>query len=117
MRYKTLTRLLIKLMGLYFIVQGVVYLINVVSGMIIRLLGNGGLDDFSNFELAYLISMLSMAGAGLFLLLASNWITDKLIPSNRPYCPNCGYELTGNTRPNCPECGVNLRGLGLTQED
>ena len=28
--------------------------------------------------------------------------------SNRPYCPECGYDLSKATSGNCPECGVKL---------
>ncbi len=45
---------------------------------------------------------------GLYLLLGGKWIVNLCIPSNRPYCPECGYDLSKATSANCPECGVKL---------
>ncbi|MCH8344127.1 MAG: hypothetical protein IH983_09070 [Planctomycetes bacterium] len=47
-------------------------------------------------------------GVGLYLLLGGKWIVNLCIPSNRPYCPECGYDLSKATSANCPECGVKL---------
>ncbi len=45
---------------------------------------------------------------GLYLLFGGKWIVNLCIPSNRPYCPECGYDLSKATSANCPECGVKL---------
>ncbi len=45
---------------------------------------------------------------GLYLLFGGKWLVDKIIPSNRPYCPNCGYPLTDTASEQCPECGIAL---------
>ena len=47
-------------------------------------------------------------GLGLYLLIGGKWLLNKIIPSNRPYCPECGYDLSKNTSDHCPECGVAL---------
>jgi hypothetical protein len=117
MKHKTITRLLIKLMGVFFLLNGVAG----VCGALVYL--TLSLDDYDNygdsFYLAYPLSAMaaSLAAllAGLFLLLASNWLVSLLIPSNRPYCPNCGYELTGMHGNECPECGVELPQQHLQQ--
>jgi len=116
MRYKTFTRLLIKLMGIYFLLGGLVSLVASVIYLLMAMseYGNYGGLSLIAYPVSWGVSSLASAGIGLFLLLASDWVVGLLIPSNRPYCPNCGYELTGNTRPQCPECGVDLRGLGLS---
>jgi rubrerythrin len=44
--------------------------------------------------------------AGAYLFFGGKWVADKAIPSNRPYCHECGYELTGNVSDRCPECGT-----------
>ena len=115
MRYKTFTRLLIKLMGIYFLLGGVVSLVAAVI-YLVMMLGEyssyGGLSMIA-YPVSWGVSSLFSVGIGFFLLLASNWIVGLLIPSNRPYCPNCGYELTGSMRPQCPECGVDVQGMGL----
>lgn len=117
MRYKTLTRLLIKLMGIYFLIAGSTGFIASTIYLLISLVdyGNFGELSFIAYPIAWCLSSLFSIVAGLTLLRASNWLAAKLIPSNRPYCPSCGYELTGATGMHCPECGVDLQGLELTQ--
>ena len=43
---------------------------------------------------------------GVYLLCGAPWLVNKVIPSNRPYCPECGYDLTRFSGDRCPECGV-----------
>lgn len=45
---------------------------------------------------------------GLYLLFGGKWIVDKIIPSNRPYCPECGYDVSRTATPQCPECGAQI---------
>lgn len=45
---------------------------------------------------------------GLYLMCGGGWILNKIIPSNRAYCPECGYDLTRSKSERCPECGVTL---------
>ncbi|MCZ6811939.1 MAG: hypothetical protein ACE10B_03625 [Phycisphaerales bacterium] len=45
---------------------------------------------------------------GVYLLFGGKWIVNVCIPSNRPYCPECGYDLSKAASANCPECGVKL---------
>ncbi len=47
-------------------------------------------------------------GLGLYLLFGGRWIADLAIPSNRPYCPECGYDNSKATGKRCPECGVPI---------
>ncbi len=54
------------------------------------------------------IGHLLQLGLGLYLLFGGKWIVNLCIPSNRPYCPECGYDLSKAGSANCPECGVKL---------
>jgi hypothetical protein len=46
---------------------------------------------------------------GLYLFFGGGWVVIKAIPSNRPYCPDCGYPLNNLSGPErCPECGAAL---------
>ncbi len=52
---------------------------------------------------------------GLYLLFSGEALVNLCIPSNRPYCPECGYELSESSQERCPECGVNLTHLFAEQ--
>jgi hypothetical protein len=60
-------------------------------------------------ELLNLLANALYAAVGLYLFFGGKWIVDKAIPSNRPYCHECGYELTAATQNRCPECGTPFR--------
>ena len=46
---------------------------------------------------------------GWYLLFGGKWIVNRCIPSNHPYCPECGYDLSHSPHASqCPECGVAL---------
>ena len=54
------------------------------------------------------VGTLVQLGAGFYLLIGGRWIVDVVIPSNRPYCPECGYDISEATGKCCPECGVQI---------
>jgi len=58
-----------------------------------------------------ILPTLTQLGVGIYLVVGGAWIVNKCIPSNRPYCPECGYDLSHHaaSASNCPECGVALR--------
>jgi hypothetical protein len=47
-------------------------------------------------------------GIGAYFFFGGEWIVNRAIPSNRPYCPECGYDLSKSRSERCPECGVTL---------
>ena len=46
---------------------------------------------------------------GLYLFFGAAWLANRAIPGNRPYCHECGYDLSKVTREICPECGATFR--------
>jgi hypothetical protein len=54
----------------------------------------------------YFVSNCLEAAIGLYLFFGGKWIANKAIPGNRPYCHECGYDLTQNSSGICPECGT-----------
>ena len=44
-----------------------------------------------------------------YLFFGGKWIADKAIPGNRPYCHECGYDLTNAVGNVCTECGTPFR--------
>ena len=50
-------------------------------------------------------------GLGIYLIAGGEWLVSKCIPSNRPYCPECGYDLSNSSTDWCAECGIDLTHL------
>ncbi len=108
MRYKTLFRLWLRVLGVYFVVAGSSGLMmNVVN--IYRQLDGGVSWDA---QLQSGLPRLFMILAGLYLFFGGRWITDRAVPSNRPYCPECGYEISHMGGEDCPECGTRIAQAG-----
>ncbi len=51
-------------------------------------------------------SGLTAIALGLYLFFGGRWIANLAIPGNRPYCDECGYDLTRAGAAACPECGT-----------
>jgi hypothetical protein len=110
MKYKTAFRLALKAIGVLVIAQTLPWLVMSWGSVALDFLTGGalGLDPMgmSSWELRSGIAYLVSALMGLYLLFGGRWIVNLAIPSNRPYCHECGYELTGNITGLCPECGT-----------
>jgi hypothetical protein len=57
--------------------------------------------------LLYIVSPLMQLCGGLYLFFDGRRVVDWAVPGNRPYCPECGYDLTAASGDVCPECGTN----------
>src|SRR5689334_1520701 len=111
MRYKTLFRVLCKLLGVYLVVVGIGGILSTVTSVIVMVL------TYPAIGVTRIPSqwwqLLSMSGsafylaAGAYLFFNGGRVADLAVPGNRPYCPECGYDLTGSTGKACPECGVH----------
>jgi hypothetical protein len=108
MKHKTLFRLLVKAIGILLLAFAIPELVGVMAYYLI--IASPGSAAWSTSNWIY--SMLGpaiQAAIGAYLFLEGKWVIDKCIPSNRPYCPECGYDLSHNVSTlNCPECGVTL---------
>lgn len=106
MKYKTVFRLALRVVGVYFLVEGVAGAIR-AAGFAVVFLGGAGLGGVSWSCYTMIGAAVAKIAIGAYLFLGGRWIVNLAIPSNRPYCPECGYELTGLPEShNCPECGV-----------
>jgi hypothetical protein len=108
MKYKTAFRLALKALGVYLFASSAPVVVRwAVFGYLVAL-GRSTVDNW--LYLGLLDDSLRVV-IGLYLFFAGRWVTDMAIPSNRPYCPECAYELTGLGQPKvCPECGTQLPG-------
>lgn len=83
-------------------------------GTIIQIIDGGGLSASNLWWLALVfrtIGFLVQSAFGLYLLLGGRLIVDWCIPSNRPYCSECGYDLSNSMSDRCAECGIDLTHL------
>ena len=110
MKYKTLFRMLLKAIGVWVVVAGINgtvgqlgYALYVLTDASARSMGGNWLFVFNVLAPALQI------GLGLYLFFGGKWIVDKAIPSNRPYCHECGYDLTNAAGNVCSECGTPFK--------
>ena len=102
MRYKTLFRVMLKVLGVWLVVQGLAALI----GTAVRLVDVLDAGAFNLYFLSWGLGGLVQLIAGLYLFFGGRWVVDKAIPGNRPYCHECGYDLSSPVGRQCPECGT-----------
>lgn len=113
MKYKTAFRLAVRAIGLLVIAQSIPWFVVGCAGIGLRLLA-GDLSAYQGIPWEWVLQQsgayLVMVLAGLYLFFRAGWIVDLAIPSNRPYCHECAYELTGLPPEGiCPECGTPFR--------
>jgi len=110
MKYKTAFRLALKAIGVLVIAQHLPMAIISTCSVSVTILTEGmlGFGPMSTLSWELQTGIMYVMGAlvGCYLLFGGRWIVDRAIPSNRPYCHECAYELTGNVTGVCPECGT-----------
>src|SRR5687768_8992411 len=95
MKHKTLFRLLLKFLGVWLTCNGIVSLVGTLSSMV---RATWFAPAGTTYSYAYWLSLPSgIVGCamGMYLFFGGKWIVDMAIPSNRPYCHDCGYDLSG----------------------
>lgn len=114
MKYKTAFRLALRAIGILVLAQNLPWAaVGCGSVALRRLLPGVGPSSWFLFDLNYILIHTFGVVLGLYLFFGGRWIVNRAIPSNRPYCHECGYELTGlPTEGLCPECGTAFRRPG-----
>jgi len=116
MRYKTLFRLAVKWLGVVLIAFGAVHLVQGAAWYLnTHLAGYSTGPHWALHLAATCAGPVAYLCVGTYLFLGGAWLVDHAIPSNRPYCPECGFDLTRNASPLCPECGTALPAESLCQ--
>ncbi len=118
MKHKTWFRLVLKAIGIFLLATGAIDVIDSVSRGIGQLAAFGSrMGGGTIYDLQQLLSIALYSGViggigrvviGAYLLFGGAKLVNLCIPSNRPYCPHCGYDLRAVSDELCPECGVRL---------
>ncbi len=112
MKYKTLFRVLQKLVGLLVCAQGVMWAASSLRSLffLFDITGTRYVTGFPTSWWTFIpIHGLVGVAVGSYLFFGGKWIANLAIPGNRPYCDECGYDLTDATGDSCPECGTQRR--------
>ena len=119
MKHKTWFRLVVKAIGIlligFAIPEFALNLASFVTAMSSGIVGYGGAgltsEDKVLLSITYFAGPIIQLGIGIYLLAGAQWLVNTCIPSNRPYCPECGYDLSDSSTDWCAECGVDLTHL------
>lgn len=108
MKHKTWFRLVLKAIGVLTVGTAIPVLIWSGTEVALSVWGVGSGLGMGEMMISYFVGSAAQVIFGLYLFFGGEWIVNMVIPSNRPYCPNCGYDVSRATSGRCPECGVAL---------
>ena len=120
MKHKTIVRLAVRLLGLYLLATGLPSALSQLVNMVVSTFNTStmysGMSWFGpNGQWMWMIPNVlyfgTQVGVGAYLLFGGKFVVNLIVPSNRPYCPECLYELRPPTGDRCPECGASLQHL------
>ena len=110
MKYKTLFRLMVKVVGLFLCAQAVPGLAGRMAELVTWYVQPAvGIRWSMEMALMPMLQPVIESGAGLYLFVGGPCIINLAIPSNRPYCPECAYDLRGAVTNRCSECGAPFK--------
>lgn len=114
MKHKTIVRLALRLMGVYLLAIGLPTAVSQAANVAMKLSGSANSPMTGN-DWSWLLPSVLYGGTqivlGAYLLFGGRLVVNTIVPSNRPYCPECSYELRPPISAHCPECGASLQSL------
>lgn len=122
MKHKTWFRLVVKAIGLFVTVTALPAVIE-KSGYFMAFFEMFFATSARSVGMFRWIYVTGFAGAvvqlcaGLYLFFRGQWIVNLCIPSNRPYCHDCGYDISKSHGAVCPECGARLDSISRPAPD
>jgi hypothetical protein len=109
LKYKTLFRLMLKAVGVLLFVQGFAWSLPQLVPYALQALLKTAVAGPPSTPSLYAVGPVIQAIVGLYLFFGGEWLVNKAIPSNKPYCHECGYDLSGAASNRCPECDTPFR--------
>ncbi len=110
MHPKTTARLGLKLIGVFLLIHGSLAFLDRFQPILLSLtFGATGRADQLLARLPYpVLTLLLTVPVGIYLVLGGAWLASRIVPDNKPRCPECGYQLAGLDAERCPECATRL---------
>ncbi len=112
MTQRAMFRVLMKILGVYFLVVGAYDLLRDASQIFSQWAlytrqGFGPGLVSSTSILRVIVSGIEL-GAGLYLFVGGRFVVDCAFPLAENRCHECGYDLSGHASSICPECATKV---------
>lgn len=123
MKHKTWFRLVLKAIGVYLLANSIPTLVGNGIWVVYELSrdasagSRGSILFWTEYVARTMLPGVLEFGIGYYLLFRGQWIVNLCIPSNRPYCHDCGYDISKSRCEVCPECGARLDSISRPAPD
>jgi hypothetical protein len=107
MKYKTQFRLAVQAIAVFILLLSSPLLVYFMYG-VIQGYENEAYLYMDWYEYIFYGMILLPSFLATLLFFRPNLVVNLAIPSNKPYCPECGYRLTKPILDHCAECGTAL---------
>lgn len=99
-----------KAIGILVIALALPHIIAMVWVIVMDFRSSGWIGlSWDSWFVGHLLGYLASVGVGCYLLFFGEWLLNQIIPSNRRYCPDCGYDVSEPLfAKRCAECGAVL---------